>query len=675
MRTRGVRSATGTCGQRATRRPRRWRRRRCDGGCAIALVLALCAASACAPIEPPDGLVRLDRARFLLVGPPRSASEEGQPLPAPPPDEAAGWQAISLPDRWRERRPDRGGWAWYRFELPPLPVTGEPLGILLPELNMNAAVFVNGELVGAGGRMHEPVAQHFHRPLLVSVPSSLLARPPATTERASSPEPSPGDRIDVLLYAHAHHFGALAPIEVGPLARLLPRYERLVRLQHTLARLATAVVLLTALFVAALWIGTRFDPLYGTFVATSLLWAVASLNYWVRDLPFAHWTWERLVHGAIDGFAIGLALWAHRLLGLRRVRLERALLAFGAVAWGLIAVLPAARFHATVNALHAGALAIGTYAAGLVLWHLRRLHRVEAAGYALAATLGVGLAVHDLGIQLGVVDRRGPFLIVYIVPLLLLAFGATLLARFVASLRQSERMQAELERSVREKHAELEQSYQRLHALERERLLASERERIMREMHDGVGGRLVSALALVEGGRSEPREVAAALRAALDDMRLVIDSIDPEVSGLEELLGMLRARLEGLLRRHGLRLVWRASELPPTPEYGPEEYLHVLRMVQEAVTNVVKHAHATQVTIESRRAGEDGIVLTVCDDGVGLVAPGAPGARGLANLRQRAAALGGTVCIERVPAPGRGTCVTLRLSVRPAACRERDARR
>lgn len=598
--------------------------------------LALLAAAGCGGGLPDD--VRLvERARFLRVEAP---PETG--LPSPPPDDAAGWRELALPDRWRERRPGEGGLAWYRLALPPAPPGTRP-ALLLSELNMNAAVFVGGEPVGSGGRMREPVAHHFHRPLLVELPRGAL-------------EAADG-RVDVLLFAYPHHFGALGPVAFGPEASLRPSYERQLLLRHEIPRLATVLALLTALFVAALWVGTRFDGLYGVFVATCLLWAVTSLNYWVREPPLPHWTWERVVHASLDGFAIGLALWAHRLLGLRRPRLERTLLGVGASMVAVTALLPVPHLYPTVHALHVIAMGVAAYAIGLVLRHLGRLPRAEAVGYAVAGLLGLAFAAHDLGIQLGLVAPDGPYLIVYLVPMLLLSFGATLLVRFVASLRQAERMQAELEARVRAKHAELDANYRRLRLLEQRELLAGERDRIMREMHDGVGNRLVSALALVEGG-SPPEALRSALRASLDEMRLVIDSLDPEVSGLEELLGQLRARLEAFARRQGLGFEWRASALPDTPRFGPEEYLHVMRIVQEAVTNVVKHARATRVRVDSGVQG-DAIVVEVRDDGVGLPAAlAATGGRGLANLRHRAAALGGSVSVT---SPGQGTRVALRI--------------
>ena len=83
-------------------------------------------------------------------------------------------------------------------------------------------------------------------------------------------------------------------------------------------------------------------------------------------------------------------------------------------------------------------------------------------------------------------------------------------------------------------------------------------------------------------------------------MRLVIDSLDPSADDLATRLGMLRTRLERILAREHVELVWRAEALPPLPHLGAENSLHVLRIVQEAVTNVLRHAKAKRLTLSAR---------------------------------------------------------------------------
>jgi hypothetical protein len=131
----------------------------------ILAVLVLLAADAIASAESVLPARALEAGRILLG-----------PSPLPPPADHAGWQPVSFPDRWTERRPGRGGFAWYRFEVPGPAEAASVWGLYLPDVNMNAEAWVNGSPVGSGGRFSEPVARNFNRPLYFSFPSDLLDR-------------------------------------------------------------------------------------------------------------------------------------------------------------------------------------------------------------------------------------------------------------------------------------------------------------------------------------------------------------------------------------------------------------------------------------------------------------------------------------------------------------------
>lgn len=90
----------------------------------LRLVAALLLALAPAPTAQAQAFATLERASILLDG-----------GAAPPPDAAAGWQPVTLPDEWRRWRPEREGFAWYRLELAgPVPA-GEPFALYLPSLS------------------------------------------------------------------------------------------------------------------------------------------------------------------------------------------------------------------------------------------------------------------------------------------------------------------------------------------------------------------------------------------------------------------------------------------------------------------------------------------------------------------------------------------------------------
>jgi len=219
-------------------------------------------------------------------------------------------------------------------------------------------------------------------------------------------------------------------------------------------------------------------------------------------------------------------------------------------------------------------------------------------------------------------------------------------------------MNAELEERVQQKQRELERNFEKLQVLSREAAVAEERQRIMTDMHDGIGAHLISALSLAESDEASPRDIAVVLRECIDDLRLTIDSLGSTDNELLPVLGNFRYRIEGRLRTVGIELVWKVSDLPELSYLSPRNLLHILRILQEAFTNVLKHAQATQVIVETGlAASQRKVFIRVSDNGKGLTAAQFDG-RGLGNMARRAASFGGELCVAST---GDGTTVELLL--------------
>ncbi|MEM7079370.1 MAG: ATP-binding protein [Pseudomonadota bacterium] len=245
-----------------------------------------------------------------------------------------------------------------------------------------------------------------------------------------------------------------------------------------------------------------------------------------------------------------------------------------------------------------------------------------------------------------------------------LFLGALLLAMIARNVRWHESLTAfnlELAEQVQAREAEIQQNYAALARAERDKELAEERQRIMRDMHDGVGGRLAALTGVLSqtNGRSQTDVVAAvndAVSDALQDLRLMVDSLDVLPDDLGLALGTLRPRLQRWIAHHDIELHWRC-DLAAAEGYGPQAALDIYRVVQEACNNVVRHARAQSLWVAAVQTPE-GILLTVEDDGDGIE-PGAHIGKGTANMQSRAARLGGSLCVSaRHP---RGTRVALAL--------------
>lgn len=301
---------------------------------------------------------------------------------------------------------------------------------------------------------------------------------------------------------------------------------------------------------------------------------------------------------------------------------------------------------------------MSSYAVWILVYGLRASRWMRySVGLISLATLGFG--VHDALLVVGLLGTDNLRLLSFALPAATLVMTAALTQRFLATFVRARNLNVELEERVLQEHAELEVNFERMRDLEESRVVARERERIMREMHDGVGGDLVSILAMVENGRAGQAEIADSLRSSINDMRMVIDSLDPSVDDLNVMLGVFRSHNEVRLSAHGLRLCWEVADLPQVSRLGRNDCLHIMRIVQEAVTNVARHAGAETIRVRAGVRddveGRAGVFIEVTDDGIGF-GPDVPAGRGRANMAERARMIGSELRIEST---SKGTCVDL----------------
>lgn len=213
-----------------------------------------------------------------------------------------------------------------------------------------------------------------------------------------------------------------------------------------------------------------------------------------------------------------------------------------------------------------------------------------------------------------------------------------------------------------EREAELANSRERLREIEHRQMLAQERQRLMQDMHDGLGSSLTSALRVVEHGQIGEEEVATLLKGCIDDLKLAIDSMEPVDADLLLLLATLRFRLGPRLESTGIALKWEVQNVPDLDWLDPKNALHILRILQEAFTNIIKHTQATEIRVAT---GVDGdlVVVTIADNGLGFDVESAlkSGGKGLSNQLRRAEAIGAKISWQ---SDAHGTCFILRLPIK-----------
>lgn len=445
---------------------------------------------------------------------------------------------------------------------------------------------------------------------------------------------------------------ALDRIFIAPAAKLRPFYHARWFAAAVMPTLAIGAAAALASMFGLIWVARPRDAEFG-WIALAL--GMTALRGSVLVPDFGVGMLERPYWNVLAMWEAAAALMFCRVLTGRPRRRWEWLLALPPLVFTMMFFAQPPQWF-VFWALRAAIATVGAYfAAGTVI-----LLRAALKGDrdALLVAPGVVMLLLFLGRDVAMVATAEPSR-VYLTRVAYLGFLATVATmmtlRFVRAMRTADATAATLRERVADVETQLRETFEELRARREAEAVERERARLMRDLHDGLGGELASILALADAPKPATQEIAGHARAALTDMRLIIGSLEDYGGDLPLVLGAWRERAEPQLRAAGLTLDWAVADVPQLPALGPAQALDVLRIVQEAATNAMKHARATRLRV-AVSADTDHVELAICDDGAAF-APRAGGS-GIGNMQARAERLGATLTVGR---EGEATCVRLRL--------------
>jgi len=518
-----------------------------------------------------------------------------------------------------------------RIDLP----DGMPLdaGLLLFHIHEDVAVFVNGVQIRNIAR-DGPVSYRLH-PMLVRVGSGLL-RPGSNDLRLDLHSAS---RRDAFVYILGVRFGHYDALEQW--------HERFLMLQYDGVRLMLVVAIAILLFLIPISIIRSEEVRYRWF-ALGLAGLCVYFSYFVlRWLPLATRWWETLIHAGLV-----LALWAlgrfsTLSLGRTSPRHQQWLALFAlAMLLGFRTFLFPPHIELVFNVLLRLAL-LALLIDLMLLWWRGRHHDLRpngrwfAGALALVLLLGVSDSLRDLMRERWLAQA---YLLHFGTLYLVLLMFVALLVRILSGLRDAELGQIRLAAALKLRSRDLEQEFERRREAEAAQTLAEERQRIMRDMHEGVGGQLVDLISRVQTAALPPAQLTQQLRGLLEALRLMIDSLDAACADLSVALGMFRTRMEPLVASSGVSVRWQTAMLPDLPPVPPATVLQVLRILHQALGNALRRTAVGEIVITASWDGRN-LLIEVCDDGR-RAADGDGSEEGCCQMQARAAELGGSLSIH-----------------------------
>jgi len=560
---------------------------------------------------------------------------------SPPPD-SFDWHEVRLPDNWNISRPDQGGGVWYRTSIYLPEDAMQSMGVFVANLSMNASIWWDGVQVESGGQMTKPYTRNWHTPLYASIGLEQLRQ---------------GHHwLLVRVHGYANDGAGLGAIYIGAEPLLLPIYNRLYFVQRTLGVIALSCTVLLALGALLLWLlQRRRNHAFIWIALASGAWAVVISNFVVLDPPMSRFYWESLVGGSIELYGLFYVILVFRLLGYRKPKLEWSLALLFASGWAMILLFgDDAVLIDWAMPMHTLVLLLTVYLIWLCLYEWYQRKNKNALVLALAMSIQLAAGTHDWWL-IYFANQLDSVLIMQAGPTLtLLVVGIWMIYNFSQALQASETHTEHIEVEIARVTASLKLEQEQTERLQRKQVISGERERFTRELHDGLGGYLSSISSMLHDGISNDKILTDTVDKALLDMRLIMDGIGEECTDIGMILGMLKHRFSSQLRAWNIRVSWNMAELPMHCEMSDGHGLHLMRIIQEAITNAARHAHADWVEVRAslmEQTDEPVVCIEVIDNGCGWNEMPEFG-NGLSNMRKRADIMQATLSMVSMPDAG-----------------------
>lgn len=561
-----------------------------------------------------------------------------------------GWEPVTLPFVWTTLWPDYSGVAWYRLSLRQDCVAGqenkEPLALMVSSINMAGEVYLNDTLLWRDASLQDPLSRSWNTPRYWILPEAAMHA---------------GDNaIWIRVQGRALVFPGIGRVRLGPLEQMRALHARVWWSTRTIYE----INLIGSLFIAALfggiWLLYRKQAVYGWFALLNLSWAAFVYNV-VATTPWPFSDVAGMFRANAIAFMVfcsSYVIFSSQLCGRSLSRREQGSLLTLTGALSLLILLTPEK---PLQPLTLASELIHLLMFGLAcLTPLARVWRSRSRDALLHALVGLAfmlIAAYDAHTYFSYTPE--PALLTPYVNLITMALITCMLsARVAASMRSTERFNVELtqavEQACRELETTLDKEYQT--ALSNSRL--QERLQFIHDLHDGFGSALVRAIVQAErteNGQADASRHVSTLKSLRDDLRNVMDGgrtakADTPATPAEW-LAPTRHRFSTLFDELEVDSHWSCLAAWPRPP-SVALCLELTRLLEEALSNVLKHSAATEVAITLAANADGALVLEVRDNGVGFDTSAIShqvGGIGLNSMQARVDRLGGQLHIESRP--------------------------
>lgn len=566
-----------------------------------------------------------------------------------------GWEAVTLPDTWNVRWPYYSGGAWYKIEWQQRCEPGQTrtVALGLEYISMAGAVYLNDELLWQDEHLNEPLSRSWNMPRYWVVPASALW---------------PRDNTFwVYVNGVDMHAPGMGRVTLGAPEYVERVYNKQVWERRSLLLLSMVVTAVLGLVVFMMWVFYPKDTSLVWFAGLSLCWlAYGATTLMTETAPFAN----SVMHGMVNlislmGVVASFCIYTWHFAKLKSKKVERILGGVTLILAVVLLCVPSSL--ASVSAGVCFLLYVAIFVCNALYFFYLAFTRKQTEITLLALCMLVCIvgALHDVAVLASALEHD--LISLYLTPINSLFLVATLAWRFSQNLRSMSRFNESLTRTVEQTRQDLKQVLDSQHAAEIEKTRLQERMQLAHDLHDGLGGSLVRAMVTVEQNESlNQQNFLSMLNLMRNDLRQVIDAgassaVDAPPTPTDW-LAPVRHRFMQVFDELDIRCDWHTPEqwqtVPTTLQC-----LTLSRVLEEALTNVIKHSKAHYVNMHVTFPESHELMMTVQDNGVGFDVSAVESSGisvGMRSMSTRLERVGGQMTFESDTS---GTCLTVRMNL------------
>lgn len=523
----------------------------------------------------------------------------------------SGWENVNLPDNWETRWKNYSGTAWYkikwRYHCSETTQQRPPIMLALGYISMAGEVFSNGDTIWQDESLTEPFSRSWNTPRYFVLPHSSLKE---------------SNEILIRVVGIYQQMPGLGQVKIGFSHEILPFYNKMLWQQRTSFFINSIISLIVGIFFFVVWLFNRKETAFAWFSLSCILWVLFisniltstpfpfdnALTYGRFNLIFLLWhciffslfTW-RFIKKKVPIFENIIFTTTMILSCILLFIPEKNLIlvsVFAIFYWGILF---------TLNCIYFQFLA-----------YKETLKDIKILAMVLLSFILI--SIHDFYIFITGVDLK--FLMAYSSPIITLAMAFIIAWRISSNIKFMSKFNETLKVNIDTVRTDLESSLEKKYLLEIENIRLQERLKLSHELHDGLGGSLVRSMILVDKNESlNKNHFLSILKLLRSDLRQVVDigaNIDTKPPETPVLWGApLRRRFIQIFEEIDIQSQW---IFPKNWQHQPTTHqcLTLARIVEEALTNVIKHSKATQIKVELSQNSHQSITLEISDNGVGF---------------------------------------------------------